>query len=654
VPNETPAKKKKIRRVVIDQPQSSSAKKQTSQSSRPPQKRRRRGGRGGRKSFEEQAKEASRKKAEREADRVDGVMRIPAGSSPKELAEYWEVTTTDVIRKLLEMGETTTVNQSLGEETIILLAEEFNEKVEIQSLADELAEDQEIDISEEAIVRPPVVTIMGHVDHGKTSLLDAIRETEVAESEAGGITQHIGAYRAHHDEKTITFIDTPGHEAFTAMRARGADITDVVVLVVAADDGVQPQTEEAISHAKAVGVPIIVAVNKIDKPGADPQKVRTELASFGISPEEWGGENLFVDVSAKQRQNIGDLLETILLVSEVEELRADPDAEEMRGTVIESKLDIGRGPVATVIVENGTLCVGDSLLCGAHAARVRSMLDEHGHKIDKAKPGTPVVVLGFDSVPQAGERVQQMSSEKARRLAQDRAQRLHAETLARRHKRVTLESFAKAHAALGQVELTVIVKSDTRGSNEAIEDELVKLPQEEIKVNLIHSGVGGVTESDVMLAAASDAIVLAFNVRAVGEAEQVASREDVEIRYYSVIYRILEDLRQAMQGLLKPKEVEKVTGRAEVLQLFKASNIGTIAGSIIRKGKIARSDQCRIIRDGTVIYSGKIQSLRRGKDDARQVQENVECGITVENYQDIKVGDTIEAYTIETVERKLG
>src|SRR6516164_2328233 len=435
------------------------------------------------------------------------------------------------------------------------------------------------------VERPPVVTIMGHVDHGKTSLLDAIRETEVAAGEAGGITQHIGAYQVHHGDKEITFLDTPGHEAFTAMRARGARVTDLAVIVVAADDGVKPQTEEAIDHAKAAEVPIVVAVNKIDKDGAQPERVRTEMTQRGLQPSEWGGEIEFVDVSAKTREGLDGLLDTIQLVTDLEELKANAEAE-ASGTVIESKLDPGRGPVVSVLIQRGTLRVGDALVAGAHFGRVRAMHDFTGARVKRVTPGQPVEMLGFDGVPEAGELVRVVENERrARQLATERAARLKAEALARRSgKRVSLEDIFKS----GVQELNLVLKSDVAGSLEAIEDEIAKLPQDEVSVGVIRSAVGAVTESDVMLAAASDAIILAFNVRPVGDARAVAEREGVEIRSYSVIYRAIDELRQAMQGMLAPEEVEETIGNAEVRQLFRASRVGTIAGSHVLDGKLTR------------------------------------------------------------------
>ncbi len=491
---------------------------------------------------------------------------------------------------------------------------------------------------------------MGHVDHGKTSLLDSIRETEVAAGEAGGITQHIGAYQVHHGDATVTFLDTPGHEAFTAMRARGAKVTDIAVIVVAADDGVKPQTNEAVDHAREAAVPILVAVNKIDKEGADPTRVRSEMTQLGLQPVEWGGDTDFVDVSARTKEGLDDLLDTIVTMAELQELRSNPSAA-ASGTVIESKLDPGRGPVVTILIGRGTLLVGDAVVAGAHWGRVRAMYDFMGKKVAQALPGEPVEVLGFDSVPEAGERVLVVEHERrARQLATERATRLKAEAQARRRsKRVSLEDIFKS----GAQELGLVIKSDVAGSLEAIQDEIAKLPQDEVAVNVIRGAVGGVTESDVMLAAASDAVILAFNVRPVGDARAVAEREGVEIRHYAVIYRAIEELRSAMEGMLAPEEVEETLGSAEVRQIFRASRVGTIAGCHVLEGRITRGAKVRLVRDGTVIYTGEIASLRRFNDDVREVAAGFDCGIVLRDYADVKEGDVIESYATRQVEREL-
>jgi translation initiation factor IF-2 len=582
-------------------------------------------------------------------------IRVNSGSTVKDVAEYLGVPVPEIIKKLMTLGEMATLTQTLSDDAIQVLADEFDKQIEIVHAADDVEVEPVFEDAEEDLVdRPPVVTIMGHVDHGKTSLLDAIRETEVVAGEAGGITQHIGAYQVHHGGKEITFLDTPGHEAFTAMRARGARVTDLAVIVVAADDGVKPQTEEAIDHAKAAEVPIVVAVNKIDKEGAQPERVRTEMTQHGLQPSEWGGEIEFVDVSAKTHAGLDTLLETIQVVTDLEELKANSGVE-ASGTVIESKLDPGRGPVVTVLIQRGTLKVGDALVAGAHFGRVRAMHDFVGNKVKRATPGQPVEMLGFDGVPEAGELVRVVENERrARQLAGERANRLKTEALARRSgRKVSLEDVFKLAQEGAVKELGLVVKADVAGSLEAIEDEIAKLPQQEVKVNIIHRGVGGINESDVMLAAASKGVIMAFNVRPVGDARQIAEREGVEIRSYSVIYRAIDELRAAMQGMLEPAEVESTLGQAEVRQLFKASRIGTIAGSFVTEGKVTRGARVRVVREGTVIYDTTIGSLRRFNEDAREVASGFECGIVLANFQDLHEGDVLETYETRQVEREL-
>jgi translation initiation factor IF-2 len=582
-------------------------------------------------------------------------IRVNSGSTVKDIAEYLGVPVPEVIKKLMTLGEMATLTQTLSDDAIQVLADEFDKKIEIVHAADDVEVEPVFQDAEEDLVdRPPVVTIMGHVDHGKTSLLDAIRETEVAAGEAGGITQHIGAYQVHHGGKEITFLDTPGHEAFTAMRARGARVTDLAVIVVAADDGVKPQTEEAIDHARAAEVPIVVAVNKIDKEGAQPERVRTEMTQRGLQPAEWGGETEFVDVSAKTREGLDSLLDMIQVVTDLEELKANSDAD-ASGTVIESKLDPGRGPVVSVLIQRGTLRVGDALVAGAHFGRVRAMHDFIGQRVKRATPGQPVEMLGFDGVPEAGEIVRVVENERrARQLAGERANRLKTEALARRSgRKVSLEDVFKLAQEGTVKELSLVVKADVAGSLEAIEDEIAKLPQQEVKVNIIHRGVGGINESDVMLASASGGVILAFNVRPVGDARQIAEREGVEIRSYAVIYRAIEELRAAMQGMLEPAEVETTLGQAEVRQLFKASRIGTIAGSFVTEGKVTRGSKVRIVREGTVIYDTTIESLRRFNEDVREVASDFECGVVVANFQDLHEGDVLETYETRLQEREL-
>jgi translation initiation factor IF-2 len=582
--------------------------------------------------------------------------QINSGATVKEVAESLGLGAAEVIKKLMGLGEMATLTQTLSDEAIGVLAEEFDKKVEIVHVGEEVeeAEPDFGDAEEDLQPRPPVVTIMGHVDHGKTSLLDAVRETEVAAGEAGGITQHIGAYQVHHGDSLITFLDTPGHQAFTAMRARGGRVADIAVIVVAADDGVMPQTREAIDHANAADVPMLVAVNKIDLEGADPNRVRGELAAIGLTPADWGGDTEFVDVSAKTHAGLDALLENLVTIADIQELRANPDTE-ASGSVIESRLDPGRGPVVSVLIQRGTLRVGDALVAGAHWGRVRAMHDYRGERVQSAGPGQPVEVLGFDGVPEAGETVRVVDGERrARQLAGDRGNRLKTEAIARRQGvRVSLEDiFARARQGETR-DLNLIVKADVAGSLEAIEDEVAKLPQEEVAVNVIHDGVGGINESDVMLASASDAVIIGFNVRPVQDARAVAEREGVEIRGYSVIYKVIEELRSAMEGLLAPEEVEETVGVAEIRQVFRASRVGAIAGCYVRDGTVRRGARARLVRGGTVVHEGRIASLRRFQDDVREVQAGYECGIVLENYADIREEDTIEVFETRQVEREL-
>jgi translation initiation factor IF-2 len=590
-----------------------------------------------------------------EKPQEDVVTEIKSGATVKEVSESLGLAAPEVIKKLMELGEMATLTQTLSDEAIEILADSFEKKIQIVRAADAITDDVVFeDDDADLIERPPVVTVMGHVDHGKTSLLDAIREAEVAAGEAGGITQHIGAYQVHHGDHTITFLDTPGHEAFTAMRARGASVTDIAVVVVAADDGVMPQTVEAIDHSKAAKVPIVVAVNKIDKEGADPQRVRGELAQHELTPADWGGDTEFVDVSAKARTNLDELLETLTTLSDIQELKANPNTE-ASGVVIESRLDPGRGPVVSVLISRGTLKVGDAIVAGEHPGRARAMHDYLGARIKAATPGTPVEILGFDGVPEAGEQFRVVDNErKARSIAGERANRLKTEALARRAGvKVSLEDVL-ARAQKGELkELALIVKADVAGSLEALADEIAKLPQEEVTVNLIHTGVGGINESDVMLASASNAVVIGFNVRPVGDARAVASREGVEIRGYSVIYKVVEELRAAMEGLLEPEDVEETVGTVEIREIFKASKVGTIAGSMVTDGSVRRGATVRLVRDGTIVYDGRIGSLRRFKEDVREVTTGMECGIVLESFADVKEGDLLEVYETRQVEKTL-
>jgi translation initiation factor IF-2 len=649
-PAATPKPKKaggsKKRRVVID----SQASRRDQMGGPPPQRPpRRRGGRRRRPLLEEPPEKPPEEPTEPEATRVN------SGATVREVAELLGLGSAEVIKKLMTMGEMATLTQTLTDESIEAIADEYDRKIEIVTAAEEEPDAPEFEDSAESLVdRPPVVTIMGHVDHGKTSLLDAIRETEVAAGEAGGITQHIGAYQVHHDEKTITFLDTPGHAAFTAMRARGAKVTDIAVVVVAADDGVMPQTKEAIDHARAADVPILIAVNKIDKEGAQPDRVRNELAADGLTPEGWGGETVYCDVSAKTHEGLDNLLDMILLVSELEELGANPGAP-ASGTVVESQLDPGRGPVVTILVQRGTLAVGDALVAGPQWGRVRAMQDFTGERVQKAGPGMPVEVLGFDGVCEAGEHVRAVENDRrARQLAQERGNRLKTEALARRQARkVSLEEvFSRAQE--GDIkELDIVLKADVAGSLEALQDEIAKVPQERVTINVIHSQTGGINESDVMLASASDAIVIGFNVRPLADARRAGEREGVDIRTYSVIYKITEDLRNAMEGLLEAVEVEETLGEAEVKQTFKASKVGRIAGCVVNEGKVSRDANVRLIREGTVIWDGVLGSLRRFKDNVQEVEAGQECGIVLEGYADVKEGDVLEFFKTKQVEQTL-
>jgi translation initiation factor IF-2 len=580
-------------------------------------------------------------------------VRIGRGATVKEAAEKFGTDPTEVIRKMLEAGEMVTITQSLSDEAIEVLAHEFGFEVEVVEPDEEEGIDEEDVDPARLRPRPPVITVMGHVDHGKTLLLDAIRKTDVISGEAGGITQHIGAYQVHQNGQIITFIDTPGHEAFTAMRARGAQVTDIAVLVVAADDGVMPQTLEAIDHARAAGVPIVVAVNKIDKPEADPVRVRQQLAETGVQTSEWGGDFEFVDVSAKSGTNLNKLLETILVVAELAELKADPEAP-ARGVAIEAHLDKGRGPVATVLVQRGTLRVGDAVVCGAAYGRVRSMWDENGTPVEEATPAKPVQVQGWSKVPEAGDDVRAVADEReARHVAQERETRLRAAELVATQPVTTLAGLLAA-AREGEItELNIVLKADTQGSLEALSEALEKIESQEVRVRILHRGVGAVAESDVVLAHASRAIVLGYNVRPDRGAREVSEREGVDVRLYRVIYQAVDDIRQALSGLLTPGEEEVELGRAEVRATFRVPKLGLVAGCYVSKGVLTRNARARLVRDGTVVYDGKIASLRRFKDDVREVQEGFECGAGLENFQDVKEGDVIEAYEVREVARSL-
>jgi translation initiation factor IF-2 len=593
--------------------------------------------------------------AEAAPETARAVLKVPRGVTVKELADRLGTQPTDLIKKMLELGEMVTITQSLSDEAVALLAQQYGLEPEIVAPDEEEEEEEEEEEVDPARLRPrpPVVTVMGHVDHGKTLLLDTIRQTDVVSGEAGGITQHIGAYQVHQNGNVVTFIDTPGHEAFTAMRARGAQVTDIAVLVVAADDGVMPQTVEAIDHARAAGVPIVVAVNKVDKPEADPMRVRQQLAEQGIQTSEWGGDFEFVDVSAKTGQNLDRLLETILVVAELQELKADPEALP-RGVTIEAHLDRGRGPVATVLVQRGTLRVGDAIVCGTAHGRVRAMLDEHGQPLDEAPPGRPVAVLGWSKVPEAGDEIRVVPDEKeARHLAQEREARIRAAELVAARPAIRLEDVMAAVREGETAELNVILKADAQGSVEAMAEALEKLSTDEVAVRILRRGVGAVTENDVNLAQASEAIVIGFNVRPDQGARDLAEREGVDVRLYRVIYQAVDDVKQALSGLLAPEEQEVELGRAEVRATFRVPRLGLVAGCYVTQGGITRGARIRLVRDGTVVYDGRVASLRRFKDDVREVQEGFECGIGLENFQDVKEGDVLESYEVREVPRSL-
>ncbi len=580
-------------------------------------------------------------------------LRVTEFIATGELANLMDVPVNEIISLLFESGMMVSINQRLDADTISFVGDEYN--FEVEFITEFGTDDIEIedDDPEDLEPRAPVVTVMGHVDHGKTSLLDYLRSANVVAGEAGGITQHIGAYHVElPDEKKITFLDTPGHEAFTAMRARGAQVTDIVILVVAADDSVMPQTIEAINHAKAANVPIVVAINKIDKPDANAQRVMQELADHGVLVEQYGGNVQCSLVSAKTGENIPELLEKVLLESDLLELKANPDRN-ANGVVIESRLDKGRGTVATILVQNGSLVVGDTFVAGIYSGRVRAMFDERDHRVDEIGPALPALVLGFDGAPEVGDQFIVMDEEReAREIAQKR-QQIYREQSLRQRKHITLDEIGRRLALGDFQELNLIVKADVGGSVEALSDSLLKLSTEEVAVNIIHSGVGAITESDVMLASASDAVIIGFSVRPTSGARGVAEREEIDIRTYSIIYDAIEDVRDALEGLLSPEESERIVGEAEVRETFKVPKVGTVAGCYVTEGRIRRNDRIRLIREGIVVYDGGISSLKRFKDDAKEVVNGYECGIGMENYNDIKVGDIFEAYEIVETKRKL-
>ncbi|MCI1857930.1 MAG: translation initiation factor IF-2 [Sporolactobacillus sp.] len=571
-----------------------------------------------------------------------------------QFAEKLGRASTEIIKKLMGLGVMATKNQDLDKDTIGLLADDYGVKVEEKVEEDEASfEKKGLGIDEKtAVLRPPVVTIMGHVDHGKTTLLDSIRHTKVTAGEAGGITQHIGAYQVVHEGKKITFLDTPGHAAFTTMRARGAEITDITVLVVAADDGVMPQTIEAIHHARAAKVPIIVAVNKIDKPNANPERVMQELSEQGLVPEDWGGKTIFAKISAKQGIGIENLLEMILLVAEVEEYKANPE-KRARGAVIEAELDKGKGPIATLLVQNGTLKVGDPIVVGHTYGRVRAMVNDVGRRVKKAPPSMPVEITGLNNVPQAGDQFMVFADEKkARQIGETRAKRALITERKETTKKVSLDDLFEKIKEGEMKEINIVIKADVQGSVEALSDALQKIDVAGVKINIIHGGVGGISESDIVLASASNAIIIGFNVRPDNHAKQVAEQEHVDIRLYRVIYDAIDEMKAAMQGMLEPEYKEKVIGQLEVRTTFKVSRIGTIAGCYVTDGRISRDAGIRLIRNSVVIYEGHVDTLKRFKDDAKEVKAGFECGVTLENFNDIKEGDTMEAYVMEEVQPK--
>ncbi len=587
-----------------------------------------------------QAQNTQPLKASKRKIRIDDTIRLT------DLAHQMGIKAQDLIKKLFSMGVMATINQSLDFDTALLLAAEFKYEVERAGFfEDEFLMPKEADKAEDLKPRPPVVTIMGHVDHGKTSLLDAVRSTSVADGEAGGITQHIGAYHVTTSRGEIVFLDTPGHEAFTTMRARGAKVTDIVVLVVAADDGVMEQTKEAVSHSKAAGVPIVVAVNKMDKEGADPDRVKRELSELGLMPEDWGGDTIFAHVSAKKREGLDELLELILLQAEVLDLKANPD-KPGRGHVVEAKLDKGRGPVGTILIQEGQISQGDAFVCGLISGKVRAMFNDQGRQIKTAGPAIPTEIQGFEGIPEAGDEFVIVKDEKvARKIAEDRRVKHRDKELAKESK-VTLESFLATKAGEEAQNLNLLLKADVQGSLEAISEALRKLSTDEIKIDLLHGGAGAITESDILLASASNAIIIGFNIRPTAKIKEVAEQEKVDIRFYDIIYKLVDDIKAAMSGMLSPDIKEVYLGQADVQQVFSVPKIGNIAGCMVSDGKLKRNAHVRLLRDGVVIYTGKLSSLKRFKDDAKEVTKGYDCGAGLENFNDIKMGDIIEAFEL--------
>jgi translation initiation factor IF-2 len=589
-------------------------------------------------------------------DEESKTLKLTEFVTVSDLASLMNVTPTEVISACMSLGIFASINQRIDAETITIIADEFGFEVEFISAEDQIGVEEEeiVDAEEDLEPRAPIVTVMGHVDHGKTSLLDYIREAKIADGEAGGITQHIGAYKVTGKDtgRQITFLDTPGHEAFTAMRARGAAVTDIAIIIVAADDSIMPQTKEAINHCQAAGVPMVFAINKIDKPGANPENVKTQLSSMNLLVEEWGGKYQSMDISAKTGQGVEDLLEKVLLEAELLELKANPDRN-AQGVVLESSLDKGRGYVTNILVEKGTLKVGDMILSGHYYGKVKAMHNEHGQKVKEVGPATPVSIIGLNGAPNAGDKFNILEDEKEAKQIATKREQLQREQGVRTKKHITLEEIGRRLAIGDFKELNVIVKGDVDGSIEALTDSLLKLSTEEIAVNVIHKAVGAISESDVLLASASDAIIIGFQVRPTAQARKLAESEEIDIRLYSIIYKAIEEMKDAMEGMLSPDIVEEILGTVEVRETFKISKVGTIAGCFVLDGIITRNAQVRLIRDGIVTYTGKLDTLKRFKDDVKEVKKGYECGMSIEKFNDIKVGDQIEAFHEVEVAKKL-
>lgn len=591
---------------------------------------------------------------QQEMDAQDRTLKVTEFITVSELASLMNVSATEVISACFSLGVMVTMNQRLEADTLTLVADEFGYKIEFSDAdIEEAAAEEEPDAEEDLLPRAPIVTVMGHVDHGKTSLLDYIRKTNVIAGESGGITQHIGAYNVKLENgQRITFLDTPGHEAFTAMRARGAQVTDIAIIVVAADDDVMPQTKEAIAHAQAAGVPMIIAINKVDKPNANPDKIREQLSAMNVLVEEWGGNVQAQEISAKFGNNVELLLEKVLLQAELLELKSNPN-KQASGVVIEAALDKGRGYVATMLVQNGTLTVGDYVLAGKNHGKVKAMLDERGRSMEKAGPSIPVTILGLDGAPTAGDKFRVFADEKEAKTIANKREQLQREQSIRTKKHLTLDEIGRRIALGDFKELNIILKGDVDGSVEALSDQLQRLSTEEIQVNILHKGVGQITESDILLAAASDAIVIGFNVRASVNAKDIADKEEVEIRTYSIIYKAIDEVKEAMEGLLSPEIQEQVVGNVEIREVFRISKVGSIAGCMVLTGKVTRNSKIRLLRDGIVKFDGELESLKRYKDDVKEVTKGYECGLNLKGYNDIEVGDILEVYEEVAVKKKL-